>query len=751
MSGIQWLLVLLRKLCLGNTLVQASIRGLLFLFSVLSRAIKKRPNGAANSADDDSPNPRIICPQAYEHDGGKPYSAHSTNRVENRVLYASASVMPSSLHPYPHSGPNASRSSQAITAHPITQLEESYSLEHLPAQHPTLSAQHSVSSPSPDLGLGSYLSSSNTSAPDLHPPGPATGSPSQARRSSQDVTRPSFPPLLNEANPRIFPGTPESVRRYERKAFAPDEPTQFTLPPLTISLLPNPPPAGWTVYQHPEGARYFFHEEKRVFTDANLFDPPTLTFINDNVRTINDFLRANGIQLESDVDFVLDEYIYLDQSKGCQYYFVNHQDRCVFWMDKADSDMMFPIMRELNGVTSASHIRHELEAQYWNHCEFFPRSFEVTHEILDELRDILLHALGDLVTSVKSTVSWKIEELNNMINLIDGFGGEFRIYLPPPVVHVPLENVDRGNVNKKFSGASCLVGRLMQVFVRARVYNFHGEPSARLNVGESVYTTIPSRTLLIKLLSPLLFYAPDLRLVDLKTIYTDGLIRHRRYSGFIKDITSDWQNFHTLYATVLLNVNVAFLAIQSVDNNSVTNRSPTQISCYLSMLMSIGSIIIGLQLVEKNRDRDRVTAPDAAKFTLNRTNPTLGLETLAILYSLPYALLIWSMVSFLVAFLLMCFEKSNLVTRTLVAVIWTVVAVLILWCVFTVWEGGDWDWPRDLLSYWRPSADAGEEGQGDAVQDGATSAVSNSKPWKSWWTIALRKSRITRTGLVTNA
>jgi hypothetical protein len=76
------------------------------------------------------------------------------------------------------------------------------------------------------------------------------------------------------------------------------------------------------------------------------------------------------------------------------------------------------------------------------HCELYPRALHVTQEIIDELRDIVLHALGgpyshprlwcilliavlpDLVTSDTSTVSWKIDQLDNMIKLIDGFGSE---------------------------------------------------------------------------------------------------------------------------------------------------------------------------------------------------------------------------------------------------------------------------------------------------------------------------------------
>ena len=54
----------------------------------------------------------------------------------------------------------------------------------------------------------------------------------------------------------------------------------------------------------------------------------------------------------------------------------------------------------------------------------------------------------------------------------------------------------------------------------------------------------------------------------------------------------------------MLNANVAFLAIQSVDQISENNnpdRSPAQIASYLSIIASIGSIILGLLLIRQNR------------------------------------------------------------------------------------------------------------------------------------------------------
>ncbi|KAF7344557.1 hypothetical protein MSAN_01937600 [Mycena sanguinolenta] len=452
------------------------------------------------------------------------------------------------------------------------------------------------------------------------------------------------------------------------------------------------------------------------------------------------FSRAHNVDLAPGVDLVLDEYTYSDGTKGCQYYFVNHVGRCVFWMDNGESEM-FPVTAELKGMKSASHIRHELEAQYWLHCEYYPRAFEITHEIVDELRDIVLHAFGDVVTSQRTTVSWKIDDLKNMITLIDGFS----------------KNVGKHG-HKKFSGSNCLVGRLMYVFARTRVYNFHGEPGARLNVDQSVHAIVKKRTMLIKILSPLLFYAPDFHLLGLQAINTDGLIRHSGWALFVTRLNSEWEQF-TLYATVVLNANMAFLSIQSVDQggNLVPARSAAQLASYASILASIASTIIGLLLLKNHRNRDRDSAADAATFMFNRTHPRLGLETLAILYSLPYAMLIWSMVSFLAAFSFMCFQNSNLLTRTLVAVVWTAVAALILWCVFHAWEGSGWDWLPDFFSCLRcPPVEEEDPEVAATQQDETKSAVTSElKPKKrrwvpSWPIITLRKESYDSDRTVTN-
>ena len=96
-------------------------------------------------------------------------------------------------------------------------------------------------------------------------------------------------------------------------------------------------------------------------------------------------------------------------------------------------------------------------------------------------------------------------------------------------------------------------------------------------------------------------------------------------------------------ATVLLNANVAFLAIPSVDNGS-SSISPAQISSSLSIVTSVGSILLGLLLIRQHRVKSKDTAEEAHRFLMSRKHKALGLETLAIIYSLPYALLMWGCV-----------------------------------------------------------------------------------------------------------
>ncbi|KAK0214022.1 hypothetical protein IW262DRAFT_1300797 [Armillaria fumosa] len=156
-------------------------------------------------------------------------------------------------------------------------------------------------------------------------------------------------------------------------------------------------------------------------------------------------------------------------------------------------------------------------------------------------------------------------------------------------------------------------------------------------------------TPLIWLLSPLLFFAPDTHCIVLHELYNDG-ITPPGWSAFIRKLSTEWQDFVInvrINATVLLNANIAFLAIQSIDQSSVDKGcSPAQIASYVSTILSVGSISLGLLLLQKYCHKNRVHDSWAWNFLgiqKEDLGRKLGLETLAIMFSLPWALLMWAL------------------------------------------------------------------------------------------------------------
>jgi len=170
----------------------------------------------------------------------------------------------------------------------------------------------------------------------------------------------------------------------------------------------------------------------------------------------------------------------------------------------------------------------------------------------------------------------------------------------------------------------------------------------------------------------------------------------------------------------MLNANVAFLSIQSVDINTGSHRSPAQICSYLSSATNIGCIILGLLLLRQYRTKDHAAGEVVSQFRLfmlsflpihtkvgrscsplsttkpgntrDLVQPSLRSADLGVCYSMPYKLAVtytiinFSILSFLAAFCFLCFQDSSLATRSLVGPTCAVIAILVGWCVWTCWK-----------------------------------------------------------------
>ncbi len=163
---------------------------------------------------------------------------------------------------------------------------------------------------------------------------------------------------------------------------------------------------------------------------------------------------------------------------------------------------------------------------------------------------------------------------------------------------------------------------------------FHGQQHARLSRHQAVYSGAKQgRSLLITLLSPLLFAPEGHLLQEMEKLRTDEIITEKVSTGFLTKLVKEWEelilwvchgtasklefpSFTRLISqsTVMLAANVGFLAIPGVVisniNNSITSASqvdifvsPAQIASSISMMASVGSIVIGMLLVYHNRSK----------------------------------------------------------------------------------------------------------------------------------------------------
>ncbi|KAG1753595.1 uncharacterized protein EDB91DRAFT_1043284, partial [Suillus paluster] len=432
-------------------------------------------------------------------------------------------------------------------------------------------------------------------------------------------------------------------------------------------------PIGWTAHVHPEGARYFLHHQTRTYTESDVCSPEVLNDIVYFSNYLHGELRLAIDTKKIDIDYDEVELVLEPKKAGdteiiCCYYFVNPAERCLFWLDEYDAEDM---LGECRGVTALSHKRLAVQAQYWCHWEMFPNLCLVAQDILDELRELMLHATCDHLTTTRSAAALSADELKQYFEIVR-------------VTHISSNTADH-----------ILTGRIMHTFCRNQYLNFHGQPCARLSVDQTVRGWSYKPSIYMTIFAPLLCMAPVAHVRSLHTSFVDDLASTAEWKIFITRLNGQLQNLNLL-GTVLLGANVGFLAIQSVDSG--TGRSPTQIASYMSLVLSFGSIALGLTFIALDlTGRDR--GSEAARFLQRMNDGKRGLEKLAIIYSLPYALLMWSMFFFLVAFSYEWCSPGDAVSRGTVGTVLLTVCGLVVWCISVAADKrAPWWWESDQPS-----------------------------------------------------
>ncbi|KIJ61555.1 hypothetical protein HYDPIDRAFT_96423, partial [Hydnomerulius pinastri MD-312] len=427
-------------------------------------------------------------------------------------------------------------------------------------------------------------------------------------------------------------------------------------------------PEGWTAHKHPEGALYYMHGATRTFAEVNICDEDIfedIEYYRDflikelseliEMRNLSESLDINEVQLvlEPQAD---------DFGIVCHYYFVNPRSRTLFWTDEWDGECIFTDCR---GILSAPHKGLAIQSHYWKHWDLFPNLCKVTEELKGEVTDMILHATCDHLTSNRSSCPLNADELKNYLSLVEKIDSGFRIYSDYPL------------------------GRIMHTFYHSYFINFHGEVCARLNFDQTVHGWRYQPSMLMAACAPVLFMAPVTNVRALHKIFVDDVASKEKWNTFVNKLNSQLQDTNLL-ATVLLNANVGFLAIQSVDDGNGT--ALRQIASYMSLVASFASIVLGLVFVGHNRTETRNTAFQAAVFLSRLHHKKHGLETLAIIYSLPYAFLMWGMVLFFAAFSAEWCGPGDVASWVSVGAFMFGICILVAWCIWTSRERTPFWW-----------------------------------------------------------
>ncbi|KAF9241575.1 hypothetical protein BU15DRAFT_44841, partial [Melanogaster broomeanus] len=394
-------------------------------------------------------------------------------------------------------------------------------------------------------------------------------------------------------------------------------------------------PDGWSKHVHPEGTPYYFlNKIQKSYTEFDICNP----IIQKHIEWFCGYLwnellgdRPNSENFELVVELHSKE-----EGVVCPYYFVNHIERCLFWSDDYNEP---GFLLDCQGVNSLSHKKFGVEAEYWLHWDRFPAYRVVTKELVRELKGLEL-----------------VNRSNCLHIASDGGNVPRDIHHDHSVTIIGncLPSVHQATSNLWFQG------RIMHYFSKNKYINFHGQDCVRLRDDQTVHGWKYEPSWFMVFAAPALLMAPVTNIRSLHKLYVDHLVRMDKWTAFVNDFTSQLQNTNLL-ATVLLTTNVGFLAIQSVDSS--TSRSVRQITSYLSIVCSLASIVIGLIFLERSR-HDRSNSVDKTAKLLDRFyHAKHGLERLALIFSLPYAYLMWGMIFFFVAFLAECYAVGNVILR----------------------------------------------------------------------------------------
>lgn len=392
-------------------------------------------------------------------------------------------------------------------------------------------------------------------------------------------------------------------------------PTEIRIPASTHSAtcLPEPAyvPQGWTPHINPEGAPYWVNTLPTIciVTDAPMHKRDVYEKVLASTEMIQDFAERLDFKWPKNSELYVRPQ---EGNDGCAYYIVDHDYQTELWLQDMDTQVL-----DIPDASSMDHLRFALQEHYWHHVTLFPHR-PVSPHLYQELVKIMRHGQTDHLTSESSHFPYNADMCEKFVKILDGK------YDTDPYT-------------------TWIAARLWNAIALHRFTQFHGEDHARLHrFQRRCEVPLVVNNAMMRLCSRLLFGMPTDIQESLGRLYIDRVTYDMHWRTFISAQICGWRESAYLAAALLVAVSAS-----TTKSGNVVYRCTGLISAVLAL----GSLTASIILMHLYSRAGEYNANTASGHMDEIEHENLGFWPVALAYSLPKALLYWTVASLAVHFL----------------------------------------------------------------------------------------------------
>lgn len=464
----------------------------------------------------------------------------------------------------------------------------------------------------------------------------------------------------------------------------------------------------WDRHVHREGMPYYNHKAKQVVTFCDIVDDDVNECVKAATEEIKKRMRLHIAPELVERDFPTqrpDVKIQWDAwhygvpewelcikvnvaTKECQYYIADWNKRCIFWLEECpenlapeDPSLLNTAKLGILAPASYNHMRSTLEGQFWKHVEFFPEHRDLPQGSFEELKSWFLWGITDRKTSLDSTIGYEAKDMELFLQM--------------------LTSQKWDDLQSK-GYLTTVVARHWAEIWNDRSHNMFGEHTARLSRDQSRYfQSLNSNApgfIARALACVFLFNQPYSWYPRLCETWVDKTIFLDTWRETMKEIQSE-SNKTGILSSIVIAANMLFLTSNPLGGPTQTSRLLSAISS----IMAAGSVLSAAIISQDHAEMSRPTFTlDRAQSYLAKADKSLfGLFGASMFYSLPFAMLLWSVGAFSAAVFSLSVAKWSFLDHPLTCLITAIVFLLLsgqaiyFHCGRREYRGSSWKLPAD--------------------------------------------------------